>query len=343
MLRCRWAQHRRSCQMHDRTTTRRHITGSCSQQLHGRAVRQARPPRSYLSPLHRASLQCPTSGSHRTSSSTHTGGVKALLAVPGRPIGCRDHCTSAFSRGMPGTQTLRWQSAAGQGVATRLVVNKLLPPQAHSLYASAAQPSTCGPPDPRVPVPQARARIMTKASRLTGSSALAAAAAACLLCGASAAFARGDLLMVAGGHNPLGGSTTNVTYLMVRVRTIRPAQCSAVASGLRAGCSNLPAASMGTLSTALHERRPCSCWRNILGCCYIVDLDEPFPFSAQGYTPSGTYRGSIDISTPAPYPYRTTPEHRKAYDNLTFTGVRSTHSVCLAAHAGARANPGAWI
>ncbi len=60
------------------------------------------------------------------------------------------------------------------------------------------------------------------------------------------------------------------------------------------------------------------------------DLDEPFPF-LQGYTPSGTYRGSIDISTPAPYPYKTTPEHRKAYDNLTFTGVRFTCSVCHAA------------
>ncbi len=65
-------------------------------------------------------------------------------------------------------------------------------------------------------LPQVRLRIMAKASRLAGIPALAAAVATCLLCGASAAFSRGDLVMVAGGHNPLGGSTTNATYLVVR-------------------------------------------------------------------------------------------------------------------------------
>ena len=48
----------------------------------------------------------------------------------------------------------------------------------------------------------------------------------------------------------------------------------------------------------------------------------------QGYTPSGKFRGSIDISTPAPYPYKTTPEKLKAYDNLTFSGVRSRRRAC---------------
>ena len=75
---------------------------------------------------------------------------------------------------------------------------------------------------------------MAIANRLPGTFAFAAAVAACLLCGAAATFSRGDLLMIAGSHIPLGGSTTNATYLVVCSKTDRLFQPgTAIVSGRR--------------------------------------------------------------------------------------------------------------